>query len=108
MRKLLIVLGFITSILAVVLSVTPLFKISVAPALLALILGLALIYISKKQNASKKVIQYMFLLTIMSLTVTTYKALFTEVELGNTEEIQELEKKSEEEAIEELNDLDIE
>ncbi|WP_353778656.1 FUSC family protein [Winogradskyella sp. 3972H.M.0a.05] len=107
MRKFLIVLGFIVSILAVVLSVTPLYKVSAGPAVLALLIGFVLIYLSKKQNASKKVIQYIFLLTIISLTVTTYKAIFEKTELGDTQEIEELEKKSEEEAIEELNDLEI-
>ncbi|WP_299228977.1 FUSC family protein [uncultured Psychroserpens sp.] len=106
MRKLSIVLGFIAAILTVILSVTPLSKMAYIPGIAALILGVITIYLSK-QN-SKRSIQLMFLLTIIGLTVTTYKAIFDTVEVGNTEELQEKENESQEDAIQELNDLDIE
>ena len=50
----------------------------------------------------------MFLITIIALTVTTYKAIFNTVEVGDTQELQDKEAVSEEEAIEELNDIEIE
>ncbi|MGG5488027.1 FUSC family protein [Gaetbulibacter sp. PBL-D1] len=108
MRKFLVILGFIAAILAVVLAVTPLSNIALIPAIVALILGLAIFYLSKKQNQSKKVVQYIFILTIVSIGITTYKSVFNEVEVGDTEELQERADESVEDSKEILEDLDIE
>ena len=107
MRRLFIILGFITSILAVVLSVTPLSKIAFIPALVALVSGLVAFYFSRQKQYPKKSIQLIFLLTIISLTITTYKAVFSVVEVGNVEGLELKEKESEEKAIEELEDLNL-
>ncbi|MEY8870229.1 FUSC family protein [Meridianimaribacter flavus] len=108
MRKFLVILGFIAAILAVVLAVTPLSNIALIPAIVAFILGLAIFYLSKKQNQSKKVVQYIFILTIVSIGITTYKSVFNEVEVGDTEELQERADESVEDSKEILEDLDIE
>jgi len=108
MRKFLVILGFIAAILAVVLAVTPLSNIALIPAIVAFILGLAIFYLSKKQNQSKKVVQYIFILTIISIGITTYKSVFNEVEVGDTEELQERADESVEDSKEILEDLDIE
>ena len=105
MRRLFIILGFVTSILAVILSVTPLSKIAFIPALGALIFGLAAFYFSRQKQYPKKSIQLIFLLTIISLTITTYKAVFSVVEIGDVEGLEQKEKESEEKAIEELDDI---
>ncbi len=107
MRRLFIILGFIAAILAVVLSVTPLSKIAYIPAVAALIFGLVAFYLSNQKQLPKKSIQLIFLLTIISLSLTTYKAIFNKAELGNTEMLQQKEKESEEKAIEELEGLDL-
>lgn len=107
MRRLFIILGFITSILAVVLSVTPLSKIAFIPAVAALVFGLIAFYFSRQKEYPKKSIQLIFLLTIISLTITTYKAVFDVVEVGNVESLELKEKESEEKAIEELEELDL-
>ena len=107
MKKLVIVLGFISAILAVILAVTPLFKIAFIPGVAALIFGIIAIYSSKQKQGSKKSIQLIFLLTIIALAVTTYKSVFDTVEVGNTEELQEKENESEEEAIKELDGLEL-
>ncbi|WMI70136.1 FUSC family protein [Mangrovimonas sp. YM274] len=107
MRKLLIILGFTTSLLAVILALTPLSNLAFIPAVLAFLLGLSIFFVSKKQNKSKKVVQYIFLLTIITLGISTYKSVFNAVELGNTEELQERAKESEENSKEILEELDI-
>jgi len=107
MKKIIIVLGFISAILAVVLAVTPLSQIAFIPGITALIFGIIAIYLSKQNQGSKKSIQLIFLLTIIALTVTTYKSVFNTVEVGNTEELQQKETESQEEAIQELDDIEL-
>jgi predicted membrane protein len=88
MRRLFIILGFIAAILTVILAVTPLSKLAFLPAVAALIFGLIAFYISRKQNNPKKSIQIIFLLTIISLGITTYKAVFETTEVANVEELE--------------------
>ncbi|MEZ4803517.1 MAG: FUSC family protein [Gelidibacter sp.] len=107
MRRLFIILGFIASILAVILSVTPLFKIAFIPAIAALVFGLIAFYLSRQKQYPKKSIQLIFLLTIISLTMTTYKTIFTVAEVGDVEGLELKERESEEKAIEELEDLNL-
>ncbi|HLT32370.1 MAG TPA: hypothetical protein VKZ98_01140 [Aquaticitalea sp.] len=107
MRRTFIILGLITAILAVMLAVTPLSKIAFIPSVAALIFGLIAFYFSRQKQYPKKSIQLIFLLTIIALTITTYKAVFTVVEVGNVEELKSKEKESEEKAIEELEDLEL-
>ena len=107
MRKLCIILGFIAALLAVVLAVTPLSNLAIAPAIIAFLSGLCAFLISKKHEQSKKPVQYIFLLIIIAVSITIYKAVFNTVEVGDTQELLDKEKASEEEAIEELEDLDL-
>ncbi|MEZ4856984.1 MAG: FUSC family protein [Gelidibacter sp.] len=108
MRQLFIILGFITAILAVILSVTPLSKLAYLPAIAALIFGLVAFYISKQKQDPKKSVQLVFLLTIISLSITTYKAIFTNVEVGNVEDLQIKEETSVEDSKELLENIEIE
>lgn len=105
MKKLVLILGFVSAILAVILAVTPLFKIAYIPGVLALIFGILAIYLSKQD--AKKSIQLIFLLTIIALALATYKSVFQKVEVGNTEDLIEKENESQEDAIEELEGLDL-
>ena len=107
MKKLIIILGFISAILAVILAVTPLSQIAYLPAAAALLFGVIALFISKEKQEAKKSIQLIFLLTIIALVVTTYKSVFNTVEVGNTEELIEKENQSEEKALEELEELEI-
>ena len=107
MRTLSVILGFITAILAVILAVTPLFKIAFIPSLLALAFGLVALYVSRQKQLPKKSIQLFLLLTVIALSVTTYKSIFIKVEIGNTEELIQKENDSEQEAIETLEDIEI-
>jgi membrane protein implicated in regulation of membrane protease activity len=108
MKKIIIILGFIAAILAVILAVTPLFKLAVFPIFIAFISGLSIIYLSKKEGVKTKTIQYIFLLIIIALGLTIYKAVFTEAKVGNVEELEQREEKSEEDSIELLEDIEIE
>lgn len=108
MRKVFIILGLIAAILAVILSVLPLSNLAFIPAILALAFGIAALYLTNKSGASKKIIHYIFLLTVLSLAFATYKSVFSRPEVVNTEELQEKEIESEQEAIDELEELDIE
>lgn len=107
MKTVFVVLGFIASVLSVILAVTPLYKIAFLTAMAALAFGFISLYISKKKQLPKKSIHLMFLLTIIALSVTIYKTIFTTVEVGDTEELIQKEEESEQEAIETLEDIEI-
>jgi len=108
MKKLFIILGFISSVLALIIAVTPLYKIAYIPAIVALILGIVALYVSKEKQQSKKSIQLIFLMTIIALILTTYKSVFITAEIGDTKQLEQKEEQLEEESIEELEGLDIE
>jgi hypothetical protein len=55
----------------------------------------------------KKSIQLVFLLTIIALSLTTYKSIFITVKVGDTEEQIQKENESEQEALETLEDIEI-
>lgn len=107
MRSLFIVLGFIAAVLALVLAVTPLSKLAYLPAVAALIFGFIAFYISKRKQSPKKSVQLIFLLTIISLVLTTYKAVFNTTEVGNLEEFELKEEASIEDSKEILEGLDL-
>ena len=107
MKKVIIILGFLGAILAVVLAVTPLYKLSVFPLLLAFLCGLGLLFLKKKQQLKTKAIQYIFLLCVISLSFTVYKSIFQQVKVENTQEIEKRADESEEDAIRELEDIEI-
>ena len=108
MRRLFIILGFIAAILTVILAVTPLSKLAFLPATAALLFGLVAFYISRKQNNPKKPIQIIFLLTIISLGITTYKAIFETTEVANIEDLEVKETESIEDSKDILETLEIE
>lgn len=107
MKALFRILGLISAILAVVLSVLPLSNLAYIPAIAALVFGLIAFLMARQKQEPRKSIQLIFILTIIALSLATYKSIFSESEVGNTEELQETEQKSQEEAIEELEELDI-
>ncbi|MCF7561824.1 FUSC family protein [Sabulilitoribacter multivorans] len=106
MKKLFTILALVASVVAIIFSVLPISNLAIFPAIAALIFGLIAFYLSKKSGNVKKIIQFTFLLTIMALSITIYKALFTKTEVANTETLEATETKLEEEAIEELEELE--
>ena len=108
MKQLSTIIAVIASFLAVIFSVLPLSNLAIFPAIVALIFGFIAFYLSKKTGHVKKIIQFTFFLTIISLSITIYKAVFTHTEVGNTEELIIKEEASKDDAIEELESLDLE
>lgn len=108
MKRIFTILAIIASVLAIIFSVLPISNLAVFPAASALVFGGIAFYLSKKAGEVKKIIQFTFLLTTCALAITTYKAFFIKTEVANTEILNEKEAQFEEEAIEELEDLDIE
>jgi len=107
MRTLFIVLGFITAILAVVLSFLPLSNFAFIPAVFAFVFGLLAFIKSKKENLSTSSTKLIFLLTIVALGLATYNAIYSTTEVGDTNELEQREEKSLEESKEELDGLDL-
>lgn len=107
MKKLFIILGFIASIIAVLLAVTPLSNLAVIPIVLGFISGLIILYLSKKDQAKTKSIQYIFLLVIIALALTIYKGLFVSNEVGDTEQLDQREEENLEDSKEILEGIEI-
>lgn len=107
MKKLFIIIGFIAAILAVILAVTPLSNLAVAPIIIAFVCGLIIIFLSKKENNKTKTIQYIFLLVIIALGLTIYKAVFSTTEIGNTEQLEQRDEENLEDSKEILEDIEI-
>ena len=108
MKRLLIILGFFTAVLAVILAVTPLSNLAVIPVIIGFVCGLLILFFSKKNNFKTKSIQYIFLLVTIALAVTVYKGIFNTTEMGDTEELEVKEEESVEDSKEILEGLDIE
>ncbi|GAA3568357.1 FUSC family protein [Snuella lapsa] len=108
MKKATTILAIITSFLAIILSVLPVSNLAIFPAIAALVFGLIAFYFSKKSGHVKKIIQFTFLLTIIALSITIYKAIFTTIEVADTETLEAKENESEEEALKDLEDIDLE
>lgn len=105
MKLLFSILGLISSILAIILAILPMEKLAIIPAIAAILFGLIAMYLSK--NESKKLIKFIFLVTIISLAIITYKSIFSgEAKVNLDENFIEKNQESEEKAIEELEELD--
>jgi len=107
MKRLFTILAMTAAIISVILSVLPVSNLAILPAIASLLFGLTAFYLSKKTGEVKKIIQFTFLLTIISLAITTYKAVFTKTEVTNNTELKEKETESKENAIEDLEELDL-
>lgn len=94
MKKLLIALGFISAIIATVLSTSTFYSLAITPIIVAFVCGLIVLIISKKQNIKTKTIQYTFLLVIIALGFTIYKGVFEKPTLENPEQLELNEEKT--------------
>lgn len=98
MKKLFIILGFISAIIATILSVTKFSNFAVAPIIVAFVSGLIVFFLSKEAQSKTKTIQYIFLLVIISLSLTIYKGVANSFEvddtlpLDDTEQLQQQDK----------------
>jgi predicted benzoate:H+ symporter BenE len=110
MNALFRILGLLSAVVAVILSVLPLSNMAFIPAIAALVFGLIAFLMARQQQEPRKSIQLIFILTIIALSLATYKSIFNESEVGSTEELQQTEQKSQEEDLEDLDleDVDLE
>jgi len=106
MRLLFIILGTLAAIIALILSILPFGMLALIPAVAALIFGLIAFTISKKEGKSKMMVNLIFLVTIVSLVLTTYRSITNENTIEADTEFIEKEKESEEEAMDELEDIE--
>ncbi|MCA0131840.1 FUSC family protein [Winogradskyella alexanderae] len=107
MKRVFIVLGFITAILATILAVTPLSNLAIIPIIVAFLCGLVILFISRKQNTKPKSIQYIFILVIISLGLTIYKSVFNKPEIGDTEQLEQRAEENLEDSKEILEEIEI-
>ncbi|EPR73448.1 hypothetical protein ADIWIN_1478 [Winogradskyella psychrotolerans RS-3] len=87
MKKTVIILGLIAAIIAITLSASRNSNFAIIPIVIAFISGLALVFLSKKDQSKTKPIQYIFLLVIMSLGLTIYKGVYKTIEVESTEQL---------------------
>jgi len=107
MRKTLIIIGLITAILSVILAVLPLSNFAFIPAIIAAICGLLAFFKSKAEKKPKHTVQLILLLTIIALALATYKSVMVTSEVGDTEKLEQRDKDSQEDAVQELEDIEI-
>lgn len=105
MKTLFSILGLIAAILAIVLAILPMEKIALIPAIVSLVFILIAFVMAK--NEGKKFIKFTFILTLIAFALIIYKYIFAgELEVKIDEDFIEKNEKSEEKAIEELENLE--
>ncbi len=105
LKKLLIIIGFISAIAAVILAVTPLYSLAIVPIVIAFACGLVIVFLSKKDKRKTKTIQYIFLMVIIALSVTIYKGIFSTSEIGDTEQLEKRDEENLKDSKELLEDI---
>jgi len=109
MKKTTRVLATVFAIIAIILSVLPLYSIAIFPLIAAVICLVIAYTLSKKSGEVAKIIQFTLFLVLISAGLIIYKAGFNKTEeIKETKEMVEKEAESKKEAIEELEDLDLE
>lgn len=105
-KKLIVILGFTTAVLGVILSVTPFSNLAVVPIIIAFICGLLIFFMSKKDQNKPKSIQYIFLMTIIALVLTIYKSVYYTSEVGDTKQLEQRDEDNLEDSKELLEDIE--
>ena len=107
MRTLFILLGIISAILGLALSILPFGKIALIPIIASFIFGVIAFKLSQKERLNTTVIKITFAIIIIALALNIYNSLKPNEIIEDKEQI-EKEIQSEEEDLEELEGLDIE
>ncbi|NRD19914.1 hypothetical protein HNV08_07630 [Winogradskyella eckloniae] len=84
MKKVIIAIGIITAIIATILAASKFYNLSVAPTIIAFLCGISILFLSKKDKTKTKSIQYIFLLAIISLSLTIYKGVTHPIQSEDT------------------------
>jgi len=107
MRLTLIIISIISAILGLALSILPFGSIAILPIAIAFISGVLAFKISRKEGKNNNIVKVIFIVVIVSLGLTIYNSLNTNEIIEDKESITK-ENESEEDAIEELESLEIE
>lgn len=107
MRTLLIILGVLSALLGLALSILPFGKIALIPIIAAFIFGIIAFKLTNKKGGNKLTIKVIFLITIIALALNIYNSLQPNEIVENQDQIEE-EIKAEEEDLEELEGLELE
>jgi len=107
MRLTLIIISIISALIGLALSILPFGSIAVVPIVIAFVSGLIAFKTSQKEGRNTNIIKGVFLILIISLGLTIYNTLKTNEVIEDTESILN-DNQSEEDAIEELESLEIE
>jgi len=107
MRTLLIILGILSALLGLALSILPFGKIALIPIIAAFIFGIIAFKLTTKEGKNTLTIKAIFLITIIALALNIYNSLKPNEILENQDQIEE-EIKAEEEDLEELEGLELE
>ncbi len=108
MKKIVSIIAFISAVLALILSLLPLFIIAYIPAAIGVICAFILWKINQNETSKPTSLKVLVVLLFISLSIISYKVFFTKSEVTDTKKIEQKEQKSEEEAIEELEGLELE
>ncbi|MFD2550705.1 FUSC family protein [Bizionia sediminis] len=107
MKKILTLGSLLCAVFAILLAVLPLSNFAFLPAGLGALLAGSAFYVALKQKQPTHSIKLAFLLLSIALVLASYKLLFTSLKVENTEELQQTEQQSEQEAIETLEELNL-
>ena len=107
MKILYTTLAIISVVLSLILSILPFGSLAFIPIVLAIVFSFLLLKELKKEGKSINLVKVLFLGIIVSLSVSIYRTLFTENTIVETEQTIEKEKQSEEDAIKELEDIEL-
>ena len=107
MRLLFTILGVISALIGLVMSILPFGSLALIPIVAGFIFGVLAFKFAKKENKGTSIIKITFLIIIAGLALTVYRAIFDENIVEDDIETIEKEKASEEEAIKELESIDI-
>jgi hypothetical protein len=107
MRLIITIAAILAAIIGLALSILPFGSIALIPIILAFILGFIAFKMAQKEGKNTKLVKVVFLITIVGLAISIYRTIFDENVVEDDIETINRDKASEEDAIEELEDLDI-
>lgn len=102
------IIAIISAILGLALSILPFGNIALIPIVIAFISGILLFRLVKNHQGNTLMIKLVFLVTIIALGMTIYRAIFDKNVVEDDIETINRDQQSEDEALEELEDIEIE
>ena len=107
MKLALSIIALILALLGITLSILPFGNLAFAPIIGAFVFGLLAFRASRGDNQKTGLIKFIFLITIIALGITIYRAIFDENIIEEDIESIQNEEESLEDAKKELEDIDI-